>query len=51
LLEASTDIAHADSDLMLPGRLSGAEVINETQRRFRTLPVLTDQRPGSASGA
>ncbi|HCA0809703.1 TPA: response regulator, partial [Raoultella ornithinolytica] len=40
LLEASTEIALLISDLMLPGRLSGAEVINETQRRFPTVAVL-----------
>lgn len=40
MLEASPDIALLISDLMLPGRLSGAEVINETQRRFPTVALL-----------
>ncbi len=45
LLEASPDIALLISDLMLPGALSGADVIHTARRRFPALPVLPDQRP------
>ncbi|HHN4523005.1 TPA: ATP-binding protein [Klebsiella pneumoniae] len=40
LLEASPDIALLISDLMLPGALSGADVIHTARRRFPALPVL-----------
>lgn len=40
LLEASPDIALLISDLMLPGGLSGADVIHTARRRFPALPVL-----------
>ena len=40
LLEASLDIALLISDLMLPGALSGADVIHTARRRFPALPVL-----------
>ncbi|EOG6079095.1 ATP-binding protein [Klebsiella pneumoniae] len=40
LLEASPDIAVLISDLMLPGALSGADVIHTARRRFPALPVL-----------
>lgn len=40
LLEASPDIALLISDLMLPGTLSGADVIHTARRRFPALPVL-----------
>ncbi len=48
LLEASPDIALLISDLMLPGALSGADVIHTARRRFPALPVLLisgDLRP------
>lgn len=40
MLEASPDIELFISDLMLPGRLSGAEVINHVLQHFPQLPVL-----------
>ncbi len=40
MLEASPDIALLISDLMLPGALSGADVIHTARRRFPALPVL-----------
>ncbi|QLR41459.1 response regulator [Enterobacter sp. RHBSTW-00994] len=40
MLEASPDIGMFISDLMLPGNLSGAEVINHVRSRFPHLPVL-----------
>ena len=40
MLAASGDIALLISDLMLPGGLSGAEVIHEAQRRFPAVALL-----------
>ena len=40
MLEASPDIAIFISDLMLPGALSGAEVINHVRVHFPHLPLL-----------
>lgn len=40
LLAASPDIAMVISDLMLPGALSGAEVINQVRSQYPALPVL-----------
>lgn len=40
MLEASPDIGIFISDLMLPGNLSGAEVINHVRSHFPQLPVL-----------
>ncbi|MBM3071540.1 ATP-binding protein [Lelliottia sp. RWM.1] len=40
MLEASPGIGMFISDLMLPGNLSGAEVINHVRSRFPHLPVL-----------
>ena len=40
MLEASSDIDILISDLMLPGTLSGAEVIHHVRSRFPNLPVL-----------
>ncbi len=51
LLEASPDIALLISDLMLPGALSGADVIHTARRRFPALPVLLISGRGFASGA
>ncbi len=58
LLEASPDIALLISDLMLPGALSGADVIHTARRRFPALPVLpisgrrfaSSAEPGPAGG-
>ncbi|HCR2198485.1 TPA: response regulator, partial [Klebsiella pneumoniae] len=54
LLEASPDIALLISDLMLPGALSGADVIHTARRRFPALPVLLisgqDLRPAQNPG-
>ncbi|MFG6090680.1 ATP-binding protein [Enterobacter soli] len=40
MLNASPDIGMFISDLMLPGGLSGAEVINQVRTQFPQLPVL-----------
>lgn len=40
MLEASPDIGMFISDLMLPGSLSGAEVINHVRSHYPQLPVL-----------
>ncbi|HDR2376374.1 TPA: response regulator [Enterobacter asburiae] len=40
MLEASPDIGMFISDLMLPGSLSGAEVINHVRSHYPLLPVL-----------
>jgi CheY-like chemotaxis protein len=40
MLEASADIELFISDLMLPGALSGAEVIHHVRTHFPHLPVL-----------
>ncbi|MCF8580439.1 ATP-binding protein [Enterobacter ludwigii] len=40
MLEVSPDIGMFISDLMLPGSLSGAEVINHVRTRYPQLPVL-----------
>ncbi|MFW7192879.1 ATP-binding protein [Enterobacter sp. BNK-29] len=40
MLEASPDIGMFISDLMLPGSLSGAEVINHVRSHYPELPVL-----------
>ena len=40
MLAASTDIEMFISDLMLPGSLSGAEVIQHVRQHFPHLPVL-----------
>lgn len=40
LLNASSDIAMLISDLMLPGRLSGADVVNHARQHFPHLSIL-----------
>jgi CheY-like chemotaxis protein len=40
MLAASPDIGMFISDLMLPGSLSGAEVINHVRSHYPQLPVL-----------
>jgi len=40
LLNASPEIGALISDLMLPGALSGAEVINQAQQHYPQLPLL-----------
>ncbi|HCH39963.1 MAG TPA: hybrid sensor histidine kinase/response regulator, partial [Enterobacter sp.] len=40
MLNASSDIEMFISDLMLPGTLSGAEVIQQVRQQFPHLPVL-----------
>ena len=40
MLDASPDIGMFISDLMLPGNLSGAEVINHVRSHYPQLPVL-----------
>ena len=40
MLEVSPDIGMLISDLMLPGNLSGAEVIGHVRSHFPQLPVL-----------
>ncbi|MRS16720.1 HAMP domain-containing protein [Enterobacteriaceae bacterium RIT691] len=51
LLNASPDIAMLVSDLMLPGKLSGAEVVNHARQHFPHLGVLMisgqDLRPAN----
>lgn len=53
MLDASPDIGIFISDLMLPGTISGAEVIQQVRARFPTMPILLisgqDLRPAQHS--